>query len=85
VTAPHRTVFTSTYADSEQARRVARSLGPELDEIDGDRTTATLTREDATLTLTIRADDLTALRAGCTTWLTLTDVAEATGAVKQSP
>jgi KEOPS complex subunit Pcc1 len=80
VTAPHRTVFTFTYADSEQARRIARSLEPELDSIDGDRTTATLSRENATLTLTIRADDLTALRAGCNTWLTLTDVAELAGA-----
>lgn len=84
MTAPHRTVFTFTYSDTEQARSVARSLGPELDEIDGDRTAATLTREDATLTLTIHADDLTALRAGCTTWLTLTDVAETAGATDRS-
>ena len=45
--------------------------------IDGDRTTATLDRDGATVELTVVADDLVALRAGCNTWLTLTGVAEA--------
>jgi KEOPS complex subunit Pcc1 len=77
---PHRSVFTFEYPDPESARRVERSLGPELDDIDGDRTRATLDRSGATLRLTVVADDLVALRAGCTTWATLTSVAETAGA-----
>lgn len=73
----HRTVFRFKYADSECAELVQRSLRPELDDIDGDRTTATLSRAGSTLTLTIEARDLVALRAGCNTWTTLANVAEA--------
>jgi KEOPS complex subunit Pcc1 len=80
VTAPHQSVFTFEYPDPESARRVERSLGPELDDIDGDRTRATLDRSGATLELTILADDLVALRAGCNTWATLATVAERAGA-----
>jgi len=76
MTPPHRSVLTFDYPDEHLARRVERSLRPEVDEIDGDRTTAGLAREDATLRLTIEADDLVALRAGCNTWLTLSSVAE---------
>ena len=76
MTPPHQTVFTLTYADPERARRIQRSLDPELGDIDGDRTRATLTRDGAVLTLTVEADDLVALRAGCNTWTTLTAVAE---------
>jgi len=81
---PHRTVFTFEYQDSERARRVERSLRPELDDIDGDRTQATLERADATLQLTVVAEDLVALRAGCNTWTTLTAVAEAAGAATRT-
>lgn len=77
MTPPHRTVFTLEYPDESLARRVARSLRPEIGDIDGDRTTASLTLEGATLRVTVGADDLVALRAGCNTWLTLTSVAEA--------
>jgi len=76
VTPPHRTVFTLEYAEPERARHVERSLRPELGDIDGDRTRATLAREGAVLTLTIETADLVALRAGCNTWTTLTSVAE---------
>ena len=76
MTAPHRSIFTFEYDDPEHARRVERSLGPELDDIDGDRTMASLDRAGATLTLTVEADDLVALRAGCNTWATLASVAE---------
>jgi KEOPS complex subunit Pcc1 len=75
---PHRTVFTLDYPEESLARSVARSLRPEIGAIDGDRTTARLAREGATLRVTVAADDLVALRAGCNTWLTLTSVAEAT-------
>jgi len=76
---PHQSVFTLEYPDAEQARRVERSLQPELGDIDGDRTTAALSRDGTTLTLAVEADDLVALRAGCTTWTTLTGVAESAG------
>jgi len=77
VTPPHRTVFTLDYPDESVARRVERSLSPEIGDIEGDRTTAGLAREGATLRVTVEADDLVALRAGCNTWLTLASVAEA--------
>ena len=74
---PHRTVLTLEYADESVARRVERSLRPEIGDIEGDRTTAELSRAGATLWVSVEADDLVALRAGCNTWLTLTSVAEA--------
>jgi len=74
---PHRTVLTLEYADESVARRVERSLRPEIGDIQGDRTTAELSRDGATLRVTVEADDLVALRAGCNTWLTLSAVAEA--------
>jgi len=76
MTPPHRTVFTFEYPDEALARRVERSLRPEIGDIEGDRTTAELAREGATLRVTVTADDLVALRAGCNTWLTLSSVAE---------
>lgn len=79
MTPPHRAVLRFDYANIEQARQTARSLRPELDAIDGDRTTATLSREGQSLRLTVVAEDLVALRAGCNTWLTLTDVADSAG------
>ncbi|MBV0923766.1 KEOPS complex Pcc1-like subunit [Halomicroarcula limicola] len=79
MTPPHRTVLTFEYATAERARRVARSLRPEVGAIDGDRTTARLARDGATLECVVEASDLVALRAGCNTWLTLTGVAETAG------
>lgn len=76
MTPPHRTVFTLEYPDESLASRVEGSLQPEIGDIEGDRTTAALTREGATLRVTVTADDLVALRAGCNTWLTLSSVAE---------
>ena len=61
---PDRTVFTLDYANEELAGRIERSLRPEIGDIDGDRTTAELAREGATLRVTVVADDLVALRAG---------------------
>jgi len=79
MTPPHRTVFSFDFPDSARARRVERSLRPEVGDIDGDRTTATLAREGPTLRIIVEADDLVALRAGCNTWLTLSSVAETAG------
>lgn len=76
MTADHETVFSLSYDDSATARRVAESVRPELDDIEGDRTRATLARDGATLTLRVEATDLVALRAGVNTWLTLVGVAD---------
>jgi len=80
----HEAVFEVDYRDAEQARRVERSVGVEVGDIDGDRTTAAIGREGATLVVTVSASDLVALRAGCNTWLSLVSVAErCSGAVTQ--
>ena len=76
MTPPHRTVFTLEYPEEALTRRIERSLRPEIGDIEGDRTTARLVRDGATLRVTVEADDLVALRAGYNTWLTLVRVAE---------
>lgn len=76
MTADHETVFSLSYADATTASRVAASVRPELDDIEGDRTRASLARDGATLTLRVEATDLVALRAGVNTWLTLVGVAD---------
>lgn len=75
----HEAVFAAVYATPERARRVERALRPEVGDIDGDRTSVTLAREGDGLTVTVRATDLTALRAGLNTWLGLVEVAERAG------
>ena len=72
----HEAVFECDYPDAERARRVERSVAVEVGDIEGDRTTASLERDGATLTVTVAAADLVALRAGCNTWLSLVAVAE---------
>jgi len=72
----HRTVLTFEYDDPETATYIERSVRPEVGAIDGDRTTASLSREGSTVEVTVTAADLVALRAGCNTWLTLVGVAE---------
>ncbi|WP_181685535.1 KEOPS complex subunit Pcc1 [Halorhabdus salina] len=72
----HEAVLTATYDDHDSARLVERSIALEVDEIDGGRTHAMVQREGATVTVTIRAADLVALRAGLTTWTGLVEVAE---------
>ncbi|MFC6731860.1 MULTISPECIES: KEOPS complex subunit Pcc1 [unclassified Haladaptatus] len=72
----HTAILSFEYETDAYARIVARSVRQELDEIEGDRTTATLTREGATVTVEVGAADLVALRAGCNTWLTLVKTAE---------
>ncbi|WP_018256227.1 KEOPS complex subunit Pcc1 [Halomicrobium katesii] len=74
----HEAVLSFEYDDDQQARRVARSVRPEIGEIGGQRTTATLRQDAATVVVGITAADLVALRAGCNTWATLVAVAEQT-------
>jgi len=74
----HETVFSAEYDAAERASYVERALRPEVGDIDGDRTSVALTRDERTLEVTVRATDLTALRAGLNTWLGLVGVAERT-------
>lgn len=64
------------YGDRARASLIERSVAQEIGEIDGDRSTTTIDRTGDTVSLTIEADDLVALRAGVNTWCTLIDVAE---------
>lgn len=72
----HDATLTFEYADARRARLVARSVRREVGEIGGERTRATIAREDDTVRLRIRAEDLVGLRAGLNTWTALMGVAE---------
>ena len=74
----HETTFHLSYSSPETATIVERSIRQEVGEIDGDRSEATITRSDETVTISIVAEDLVALRAGHNTWLGLAQVAEET-------
>jgi KEOPS complex subunit Pcc1 len=77
---PHETVLDCSYDDPEAAALVVTSLRQDIDRIDGDRSTAAVAREGSTVRVTVRAADLTALRAGLNTWTSLVDVADRTRA-----
>ena len=47
-----------------------------MDEIEGERTRATVAARGASVVVDVSADDLVALRAGVNTWSTLVEVAE---------
>ncbi|MFB6222906.1 MAG: KEOPS complex subunit Pcc1 [Haloarcula sp.] len=81
MTAPHQTVLTTEYDSPEHARSVERSVRPEINDIEGDRTTARLSRDGQQVEIIVEAADLVALRAGINTWLTLLGVAEAANRV----
>jgi len=74
----HDAVLSFEYDTAQRARRIERSVRPEIGQIGGDRTTATLRREGTIVIVEITAADLVALRAGCNTWTTLVSVAEHT-------
>jgi len=81
VTGPHSARLAFDYPSPEAAALVDRSVSQELGEIDGDRATTTVDRDGQTVTVTVSADDLTALRAGLNTWTTLVEVAESVAGV----
>lgn len=72
----HETTLTFSYSDSDRAETVERSVRQEVGEIRGDRSATTVSRDGATVIVTVEAADLIALRAGLNTWLSLVDVAE---------
>ena len=72
----HTAELVFDYDAPSTAELVAGAVGQELEEIDGDRASTSLSREGTELTVSIDADDLVALRAGLNTWETLFEVAE---------
>jgi KEOPS complex subunit Pcc1 len=76
VSRDHEALLEFDYEDPTSARHVAASVRVEDGDIDGDRTTASVDRDAETVTVTVRAADHTALRAGVNTWLHLVGVAE---------
>lgn len=78
---PHRAELVFDYEAPGRARLLARSVGREVDEIEGDRTRATVAARDGSLVVSVAADDLTALRAGINTWTSLVEVAERAAAI----
>ncbi|NHN47565.1 KEOPS complex Pcc1-like subunit [Halostella sp. JP-L12] len=76
----HETTLAFSYSDLDRARTVERSVSQEVDEIQGDRSATTVSRDGATVTVAVEAADLVALRAALNTWLSLVDVAEQTAA-----
>jgi KEOPS complex subunit Pcc1 len=77
----HEAEFSLAYPSASDARLVERSLRPEVGDIEGDRTRASLDRIGDVVTITVSASDLVALRAGLNTWLTLAVVAERSAAL----
>jgi len=76
MTVSHRTRLAAEYDSADRACAIERSVRPEIDDIEGDRTTARLSRDGRRVEIVIEATDLVALRAGINTWLTLRVVAE---------
>ena len=73
---PHAATLTFRYPDSDAAGLVAAAVSREVGEIDGDRSAAAVSRDDAAVRVDVGADDLVALRAGLNTWSSLVEVAE---------
>ena len=73
---PHAATLTFRYPDSDAAGLVAAAVSQEVDEIDGDRSVAAVSRDGAAVQVDVGADDLVALRAGLNTWSSLVEVAE---------
>lgn len=76
----HDASLAADYDSPDSAAVVAASLRQEIDEIDGDRSRATVRRDGRTVTVEVTAADLVGLRAGLNTWLGLLSVAERSAA-----
>lgn len=74
----HETTLSLSYPSPVRATIVERSLAREAGDIEGERTSAVVSRSGSAVTITIRSEDLVALRAGHNTWLGLAEVAERT-------
>jgi KEOPS complex subunit Pcc1 len=74
--ARHVVTLSFPYADERRARLVADAIDVEVGEIADDRSRAAVGRSGSRVTVTVRASDLVALRAGLNTWARLVSVAE---------
>lgn len=74
----HRAELSVSYDSTRAGRLIADAIAQEMGEINGDRATASVTQDGRTVSVTIDATDLVALRAGLNTWGTLLEVAERT-------
>ena len=72
----HETLLELAYDDESMARIVERSVGREVGEMDDERSRTTVSRDGDVVAFTVRARDLTALRAATNTWLRLAAIAE---------
>ena len=72
----HEANLSFSYADERRARLVADAVSVEVGEIADDRSRTDVEREASSVTVTVRAADLVALRAGVNTWTRLVEVAE---------
>lgn len=79
----HRTTLELFYESATTACRVKRALDPEVGDIADDRSETSVSQSGEMLELTVKATDLTALRAGLNTWLSLVRVAEQSSAVNR--
>ena len=73
---PCSTLFRFEYPTATAAGRVERSIAVEVGELDVDRSTITVDREGAVVTVAIEASDRIALRAGINTWCRYVATAE---------
>jgi len=72
----HETTLSFIYSSERHARLVDDALGPEVGEIDDDRSGATVERDGEAVRVRVVADDLVALRAGINSWSRLVAVTE---------
>ncbi len=82
--AAHTAELIFTYETASKATVIATAVQQETGEIADDRSHATVTQDDAAVTVEISATDLSALRAGLNTWTTLIAVAEQTTSLDRS-
>jgi KEOPS complex subunit Pcc1 len=75
----HEAALSFRYDSPAHADRVADSIGPELGQIDDDRSRVSAARDGPDLELLVEARDPVALRAAINTWCSLVSVAESAG------
>ena len=74
--ADHTASFSFQYDTERCARIVTDAVSIEVGELAEDRAHATVSRDGSTVTVTVHATDLIALRAGTNSWLRLVSVAD---------
>ncbi len=72
----HEATLSFEYDSATRACHIERAIGPELGDIDDDRSSVSAHRTGSRLELAVEADDLIALRAATDTWLSLVTTAE---------